>query len=129
MAVHKSTRFRDDKAPLKGGNRIRTHPRRPASTEDSSSLLGTLPHEKRRHVPPLQADRVRLESMKARLAVVLAGLATCALALEQQRADRDTDVAATLKGFVVEELWRIHAQMNQFEWARPVHDALKGGTG
>jgi hypothetical protein len=71
---------------------------------------------------------MRLESMKEQLVVVLAGVATCALALEQQRADRDIDVASTLKGFIEAELWRIHGQMNQFEFAQPVRRALKGGT-
>jgi hypothetical protein len=71
---------------------------------------------------------MRLESMKEQLVVVLAGVSTCALALEQQRADRDIDVASTLKGFVVEELWRIHGQMNQFEFARRVRSELKRGT-
>jgi hypothetical protein len=121
MAAHKSTRFRDEKTPLKGGNRIRTHPRSPASPEGSSLLRGRLPPEKGRHRSPSKADLLRLESMKARVEVVLAGVATCVLALEQQRADRDTDVAATLKGFVMEELWRIHLQINQFKFSGAVH--------
>ena len=128
MAAHKSTRFRDEKSSLKGGNRIRTHPRRPASAEGTSSSPGARLAQNGRWGSPPLADQMRLESMKEQLVVVLAGLSTCVLALEHQRADRDIDVASTLKGFVVEELWRIHGQMNQFEFARGVRGEVKRGT-
>ena len=128
MAAHKFTRFRDEKSPLKGGNRIRTHPRRAASAEGKSSLPGALSVQKRRRGSSSVTDQMRIESMKEQLVVVLSGVATCALALEQQRADRDIDVASTLKGFVAAELRRIHGQMNQFVFAQPVRRELKRGT-
>ena len=128
MAAHKSTRSRDEKTPLKGGNRIRTHPRRVASAEGKSSSPSSLPPQKRRRGSSFLPDQTRFESMKEQLAVVLSGVATCALALEQQRADRDIDVASTLKGFVAAELWRIHGQMSQLEFARPVRRELKLST-
>lgn len=113
MAAHKSTRFRDERSPLKGGNRIRTHPRRVASAEGKASSPGPMRTQKGRRGTASLPDQMCIESIQKQLVILVAGVTTCALALEHQRADRDVDVASTLKGLIVEELWRMHALMDE----------------
>ncbi len=108
MAGRKFTRSGARKSPLKGGNRIRTHPSqgRLKQTEKSTKAADVAADTLRRARHPLSACAGLLRDIRQELDLVNSHVVIAAVALRTQNAEQDSEIADVLRRSVGDALFR-----------------------
>jgi len=108
MAGRKFTRSGARKSPLKGGNRIRTHPSRGRTkrTEESTKAADVAADTIRRARHPLSACASLLRDIRQELDLVNSHVVIAAAALKAQNAEHDSEIADVLRRSVGDALFR-----------------------
>jgi hypothetical protein len=112
MARRKFTRSRARKSPLKGGNRIRTHPsegnrKLTADSVGAGAVESDTPGRLGQELDRLRPCTGLLRDIRQQLDSVTSHIIVVRAALERQAADHDSDIALVLRRSVGDPLWEL----------------------